>query len=317
MKIFFKDFVNKIKYNYYIYRFYYLLFYLFPYYLLGEKRYSLLQIKLKWKKSHIKYKLNIDNPITLNEKIQWLKLNDKKPFYSFCVDKLTARKYWVDKVGGIDCLVPLIFQTDNWRDINYDILPSEPFIIKCSSGSNSYVIVRNKQNLNIKLLRNECRRWLSVNYYLLSQEWQYKYNHPTILIEKLLLDNKGKIPNDYKFHCMNGKVVFIYCAVDREGKNYRCIYSPNWKMMNFVWESSNSPSNLIIDEITKPVNLNKMIRISEKIAKDFKYVRVDFYEILGKLYYGEITLHHGSGYDAFNPEEWDYKFGKILNLRDN
>lgn len=306
--------LKRINKNYYIYRFYYLLRYAIPYSLLGEERYNIREMSKKWKKSDISYKLNIEDPKTLNEKIQWLKLNEKKDFHTVCADKLTSRKYWVEKTGIEDYLVPLLYQTYDWKDITADILPDEPFVIKCSSGSDCYKIVHDKKNVDIRSLRNDCRRWLSMDYYLISQEWQYKNAKPAIIIEKLLLDENGKIPNDYKFHCMNGELVFVYCAVDREGANYRSVYSPNWEMMDIEWVSSNSHKGAIGAKIPKPHNYDEMVRIALTIAKDFKYVRVDFYEVENRLYYGEITLHHGSGYDVFVPEEWDAKLGERLDL---
>lgn len=307
--------LKRINKNYYIYHLFYYLRYKLPYNLLGEEKYNKNEINKKWRKSDIGYPLDINNPHTLNEKIQWLKLNERKDFHTICADKLTARQYWVDKVGISDYLVPLLYQTYDWKDITTDILPDEPFVIKCSSGSDCYRIIHDKNEVNIKSLRNDCRRWLSINYYLVSQEWQYKNNKPAIIIEKLLLDKNGRIPNDYKFHYMNGKLAFIYCAVDREGANYRSVYSPDWEIMDVEWVSSNSHKGAIGAAITKPYNFDEMLRIASLVAKDFKYVRVDFYEVDKKLYYGEITLHHGSGFDVFVPEEWDTKFGEMLELK--
>lgn len=309
-----KQLIKKAFKNYYLYKAFYLIRYYIPYIVLGEDRYAMSETIRKWKKYKFIKPLNLDHPQTLNEKIQWLKLNVKENFHTICADKLTSRKYWVDKIHNESYLVPLLFYTYDWKDIRIDVLPDEPFVIKSSSGSDSYHIIRNKKSVNIKQLRNDCRRWLCSNYYLISQEWQYKNVKPAIIIEKLLLDKNGRIPNDYKFHYMNGELAFVYCAVDREGTNYRSIYSPDWKMMDVEWVSSNSHAGAVGAPTERPYNYEEMIRISSIIAKDFKYVRVDFYEVDKKLYYGEITLHHGSGYDHFIPEKWDEILGSKLQL---
>ena len=223
-----QNFLKKLNKNYYIYHCYYLLRYKIPYDLFGDEQYSKREMYRKWKKAGLGYELNIENPRTLNEKIQWLKLNERKDFHTICADKLSSRDYWVEKAGKPEYLVPLLYKAYNWEDITLDVLPDKPFVIKCSSGSDCYKIVHDKKNVDIKSLRNDCRRWLSMNYYLISQEWQYKNAKPAIMIEELLMDSNGKIPNDYKFHYMNGELAFVYCAVDREGANYRSVYSPKW-----------------------------------------------------------------------------------------
>ena len=169
--------------------------------------------------------------------------------------------------------------------------------------------------LDIEKVRFMCRCWLGTNFYLQTQEWQYKDTERTIVIEKLLTGSNGHIPNDYKLHFINGELAFIYCSVDREGSNKRNIYDANWKPLNFFWvEGCKDVSNLRGEEITPPESLPKMIEIGKNIAEMFDYVRVDFYDIEGKLYFGEVTFHHGSGHDVFTPVEYDEYFGKQLIL---
>lgn len=262
---------------------------------------------------------DLNHPKTLNEKIQWLKLYDHKPFYVECCDKFLMRNYILDKVGKEchDNLIPLIYETKCWKDITLDKLPNEPFIIKPTHTSGDYQIVRNKHEIDIKLLKGKCRYWLNRNYYKFSREWQYKNSPRRIIVEKLLLTSEGYIPNDYKFHYINGKLQFIYCSIARETKNYRKIYSPDWEPLPFLWVPKDKLGTQSDgDDIPAPTSLNQMKNFADIIAKDFDYVRVDFYDVDGKPYFGEITLHHGSGYDVFSPEEYDIFYGNKLVISD-
>jgi len=296
--------------NIYLYKIYYFLRYTLPYYVLGKK-WDELETKRKYKKVFGKT-LNLNKPETLNEKIQWLKLYDHDSFYTVCADKYAAREYWSQ--FGEDGLIPLLFQTYDWKEVNFQNLPDLPCIIKCNTGCGCYEVVRDKRFVDYERLQMKCRKWMTGNYYYKSQEWQYKNIKPCIIIEKLLLDSKGNIPNDYKLHFMNGKLQFIYCSIDREGENYRSIYSPDWKQLDLEWVETKKHTGIMGKHIECPATFHKMIEIGEKIAQRFKYVRVDFYDLEGQLYYGEITLHHGSGYDTFEPESYDLYYGNVLKI---
>ena len=290
------------------------LYYFFRFYIprcILREQWDEYEIKRKFK-AVFGYEIDLDNPKTLNEKIQWLKLNDRKTFYSTCADKLAVRKYW--KQFGEDSLIPLLFKTTNWREITYDNLPTVPCIVKSNTGCGYYEIIRDRNKVNIRELQKKCRKWMIGNYYYSSQEWQYKSIKPCIIIEKLLLNRDGHIPNDFKLHFINGELQFIYCSIDREGENYRSIYSPEWKRLNIEWVSKDSHRGLVGKDIDCPKTFHQMVKIGEIIAKNFKYVRVDFYDVDGKLYYGEITLHHGSGLDTFEPKSYDLFFGNKLKL---
>ncbi len=304
-----KNIVKKIIFdNALLYRLYRQVRYNFPVYIMGDE----YIIKKKYKRVFGR-NLNLENPQTLTEKIQWLKLNVREDFHTICADKYAARQIW--RKYGEDGLIPLLFMTYNWQDIKEDNIPDVPCIVKCNSGSGEYQIIREKNNVDYERLRKNCRRWLEENYYYLSQEWQYKNIKPCIIIEKLLQDKNGKIPNDYKLHCINGKVEFVYCSVDREGENYRSIYTPEWERMNMEWVAPRDHKGYFGADIEKPKTFSRMVEIAEDIAKNFAYVRVDFYDVDGKLYYGEITLHHGSGFDTFEPEKYDLQYGEKLNLK--
>ncbi len=293
--------------NFWLYRLFRQMRYNLPVYIMGDEYIT----KEKYKKVFGK-ELDLDNPQTLTEKIQWLKLNVHEDFHTVCADKYAARQIW--KKYGDDGLIPLLFMTYDWTDIKKENIPNEPCIVKCNSGSGEYQIIRNKDDVDYEKLRSDCRRWLAENYYYTSQEWQYKNIKPCIIVEKLLQDKNGKIPNDYKLHCINGKVEFVYCSVDREGENYRSIYTPAWERMNMEWVAPRDHKGYFGADIEKPKTFSRMLEIAEDIAKKFAYVRVDFYDVDGKLYYGEITLHHGSGFDTFEPNEYDSVYGEKLDL---
>ena len=259
--------------------------------------------------------LDINHPQRLTEKIQWLKLYDRKSFYVICADKYAARSYLSEKFGN-SYLIPLLFETTNVDDIREDNIPNCHCILKPNHDSGHYVIIRDKKDVDFKELRNKCRDWLSHNYYTVSREWQYKNINPRrIIVEKLLETKEGKLPNDYKLHYFNGKLQFVYVSFDREGINDRCIYDKEWNRLPFVWVPQETyRETMNTADVPRPESFDKMVELGNSIAVDFKYVRVDFYDVDGKLYFGEITLYHGSGYDKFYPDHYDLEYGKRLNL---
>lgn len=258
--------------------------------------------------------LNLNSPKTLNEKILWLKLFDRKDFYTICADKYRCREYLKSKFGE-QYLIPLLYETTNWRNITLDVIPDIPCIIKDNHGSGDYHIIREKRDVDIKKIQRDCRVWLATDYYKVSQEWQYKNIERRIIIEKLLLTKEGRIPNDYKLHYINGSLEFVYCSVGRETINKRNIYDSDWQPLYFSWVAPGTDvSNIRADEIPAPPTYELMRKLGHEIAKDFPYVRVDFYDVDGKLYFGEITLYHGSGFDVMIPEKYDLEYGAKLKL---
>lgn len=260
------------------------------------------------------YPLDLENPKTLNEKLQWLKLYDIRPIYTTLADKYGVRSF-IQEQYGEELLIPLLYETTNYKDIVPGNMPNEPFILKATHDSGSYVIVRDKSKIDWEKVQVDCKWWLSKNYYWIDREYQYKDIKPRIIVEKLLMTKNGKIPNDYKLHCINGNVEFIYVAVDREGANKRNIYDKTWQPLPFTLAHKfKDTSKLRGVEIEAPTTLQQMITLSEKVAQLFAYVRVDFYDVDGVLYFGEITQCHGGGFDQFRPIEWDYKYGQMLEV---
>lgn len=262
------------------------------------------------------YKLNLDAPKSLNEKIQWLKLYDRTPLHTLCADKLLVRDFIKNEIGE-EYLVPLILHTNSPEEISAEVLPDFPVIIKTNHDSGNYFIIRDKELQDFKIIKKRLKKALKKNYYYASKEWQYKNIKPCIVVEKLLMRDNGSIPYDYKIHCFNGNVELISVDLDRGGdKHCRNWYGKDWIKMPFKWSSEikgrmTDPSS---EDVKRPSKLDEMVHYSEILSKHFCYVRVDWYEVDGKLYFGELTFHHDSGFRPFSPLDWDLKLGNKLKL---
>lgn len=273
-------------------------------------------VKLMFRR-HMGYPLNLENPITLNEKINWLKINERTPLHTQCTDKFKVRDYISEKIGS-NYLVPIHFQTFNPKEIIPENLPDTPCIIKTNHDSGGGVFVKDKSRLNWIKIQKNLRRRLRVNYYLRSKEWQYKNIQPRIIVEKLLQNKKDKIPFDYKVHCFNGNVRMISVDMGRGTDNHhRNWYSIDWKREPYKWSSpkgSGKYTDPSDTDVEKPETLEEMIKLSQILATPFTYVRVDWYDVDSKLFFGELTFHHDSGIQPILPEIWDKKLGGQLIL---
>lgn len=287
-------------------------FFSFRIYLSDEKA-----IKVQFYKTH-GYKLNLSNPKTLNEKIQWLKLHDRAPIQTICADKYLVREIYKEKCG-FDGLIDLVFETTKWKDIKEENMPDFPVIIKPNHGSGWYHIVTNKNEVDWHRIRTDCRYWLSMNAYNIQREWPYKHIKRRIIVEKLLLDKNGRIPTNFRLHCFHGEVKLIALTIYDDNstigyKNQK--YSRDWQLLNIDWAAKDVDLNEIRDSVPKPKPrvLNEMINRAEILSKGFKYIRVDFYEVDDKIYQGEMTFYDGGGYEIITPYDWDIKLGELLKL---
>jgi len=274
-----------------------------------------MQLQIAYFKKHRRFP-NIRKPKTLNEKILWSMLYGYKPFHTMLADKYLVRKYIKEHLGE-RYLIPLIKVYDSENDFDINELP-DSFIIKCNNGSGNNQIVRDKYKLDIDKTRSNIRRWLNTNPYYTCKQKQYKDIVPKIIIEKLLLDSNGRVPNDYKFHCINGKVEFIQVDEGRYDDHRRSYFYRNWEICPFTWcplDESKSPLKKI-KYISMPHKLEEMIYISEKLAANIKlgYVRIDLYSHDGSIRFGEITLHHGGGMEIFVPNIYDIYYGNMCNI---
>ena len=253
------------------------------------------------------YNLNLENPKTLNEKVQWLQLNDRTPLHTLCTDKYAVREYVKEKIGE-QYLIPLVYHTNNPADIIPENLPDFPCIIKTNHGCGGHVIVKNKSKIDWKSVQKNLAKSLKSNYYYILREWQYKNIEPCIVVEKLLLDKNFNIPYDYKFHCCNGRVVCISADMDRDIDYKRNLYDTDWNFIDCRMRLDNG------DVVERPEKLNKMMSFAEILAKDFRYVRVDLYNVGSEVYIGELTFSPAAGFQIFIPLEWDRIFGDELML---
>lgn len=249
-------------------------------------------------------KLDLNSPITYNEKIQWLKLFDRKPEYITYVDKYAVREY-IKKTIGEQYLIPLIGLYESVQEIKWDALPNK-FVMKCTHGSGSNIICSDKEELNIDDSVKKLNKWMKKSWYWFGREWPYKNVKPRIICEQYLANNI----TDYKFMCFNGepKLIQVHCNRNKENHSID-FYDITWKKTEIRRIKSTN------DElIAPPQNLNKMIEIAKLLSVNEIHVRVDLYEVSGKIYFGEKTFYSASGYSSFAKEEYDKLLGSWIRL---
>ena len=251
---------------------------------------------------------NLENPTTYNEKLQWLKLNDKNPEYMKMVDKYEVKEY-VSKIIGDDYIIPTLGVWDKFDDIDFDKLPNQ-FVLKCTHDSEGLVIVKDKNELDIESAREKINIALKYNFYYIGREWPYKNIKPRIIAEEYMEDSVYGELRDYKFFCFNGEPKAMFIASERSQGNVKFDYFDlSFNNLNIIQHYPNSEKS-----IEKPVQFEKMIELSKILSKDMPHVRVDFYEVNGKLYFGELTFYHFSGFMPSQPSKWDKIFGDWIEL---
>lgn len=272
---------------------------------LPDKLYVSLKYRCKLHKS-----INWNKLSSFNEKLQWLKLYGRKPEYTIYVDKYAVRDY-IAKTIGEEYLIPLLGVWDTPEEINFDQLPNQ-FVLKCNHDSGGLCICKDKSTFDIQSAKKKLGKSLVTDYYLASREWPYKNVSRKIIAEKYMEDSKTKELRDYKFFCFNGVVKALFVATDRQNKSTDTkfdFFDAEYNHLNFT---HGHPNALQIPE--KPKNFELMKQLAAKLATNIPHVRVDFYEINGKVYFGEMTFFHHSGFVPFRPEIWDKKFGSWLEL---
>ena len=255
-------------------------------------------------------KLNLKNPQTFNEKLQWLKLYNRKPEYIIMADKYAARDYIANTIG-VEYLIPLLGVWDKFEDINFNSLPDK-FVLKPTHTSGNIFICKDKSKINFHLLKKEVKTWLNKDYYWLHREWPYKGIPHKIIAEKYMNDDSTNELRDYKFFCFNGEPKILFVATERQVKGEEVkfdFFDMSYKHLDI---KNGHPNATIIPE--KPINFEKMKELAKILSKDNPHVRVDFYEVNEKIYFGELTFYHFSGIVPFQPEEWDYKLGEWIKI---
>lgn len=245
-------------------------------------------------KCHMKRELNLDNPQTFNEKLQWLKLYDRKPEYTTMVDKYAVKKY-VANVIGEEYIIPTLGVWNHFDEIDFDKLPNQ-FVLKCTHDSGGIVICTDKSNLDLKAAKKKIEKCLRRNYYWSSREWPYKNVKPRIIAEKYMSDEGKEELSDYKVLCFNGEPKIVEVHKGRfNGQHTQDCYDEFWNKTDI--EQYDLPKT---DEIMpKPAFLEEMLHLSKLLSKDLIHVRVDWYFTNNRLYFGELTFFDGSGYNLF------------------
>ena len=278
----------------------YKLAYLFP-----DKLYLKLSFRLR-----VGYPLNLDAPKTFNEKIQWLKLNYRKPEFIRMVDKYNAKKYVANLIGE-EHIIPTIGVYNNVDEIDWNALPDQ-FVLKCTHDSGGVVICSDKSKLNIATAKKKLKKGLHKGFYYQGREWPYKNVPRKIIAEKYMVDESGVELKDYKFFCFNGVPQFLFVATDRLKENEEVKFDFYDLEFNHIDVKNGHPNSS--RRLSKPAGFDKMVEIASVLSKDLPHLRVDLYDINGHIYFGELTFYHFSGFTPFVPLEWDYKFGEMISL---
>ncbi|XJS11010.1 ATP-grasp fold amidoligase family protein [Aerococcaceae bacterium WGS1372] len=260
-------------------------------------------------------KLNLTNPTTFNEKLWWLKINNRDPLLTTCSDKVEVRDYLIKK-GFEDILIPQVGVYSNPKDLEFDKFPDEVFI-KTSHGSGRNLIWRRNSEFDYNKFNKEFESFLKQNYYLQSREWNYKNIEPKIVVEEIIKDDSELGLVDYRFLCFDGKVKLILVDTETAASDgthspgaKRNVYNQDFELMDIKVSREHFNHELI----SKPKNFEKMIEISESLSDAFEFCRVDLYNIKGKIYFGEITFYTGGATQIIEPEKWEQKLGSWINL---
>lgn len=256
--------------------------------------------------------INWNNPRTFNEKIQWLKLYDRKPIYTTMVDKYEAKKYVAELIGEKH-IIPTLGVWSRFEDIEFDMLPNK-FVLKCTHDSGGIVICKDKSKLDISKARNIINKSLRTNFYYVGREWPYKNVKPRIIAEKYMVDDSLTELRDYKFFCFNGVCKCLKVDFDRFVGHRANYYDTSGNLLT-LGEAACPPDptkNIIL-----PAEINEMILLAEKLSKGITFLRVDFYYARCRIYFGELTFYPASGLGKFVDEKWDNKLGEWLILPHN
>lgn len=253
---------------------------------------------------------NLKNPRRFTEKLQWYKLNYRTPLMTQCADKYKIRFYLKDK--GYEELSPELYQVcDTFEEIDFDKLP-EAFAIKCNNSSGTNIFIKDKSNMNLDEIAAEVRSWKKVKTISAGREWAYENIEQKIVVEELLVAQDGTQKdslNDYKFLCFNGEPKLLWVDMDRTTEHKRAFLDMDWNMLDVTSNRTKT------DEfIPKPYGFERMIEVAKDVARDFPFVRVDFYSVNEKIYIGELTFYPWSGCVEFTPDAFDFELGSYFEL---
>ena len=266
-------------------------------------------IKMEYR-CNMRRKLDLDNPRTYNEKLQWLKLYDRKPQYVKMVDKYEVKEYVANLIGE-EYIIPTLGVWEKFEDIDFNALPNQ-FVLKCTHDSGGIVICTDKEKFNIDQARKKINKFLKRKFFYEHREWAYKDVKPRIIAEKFMEDKSTNELRDYKFFTFGGKPKLLFIASDRQNKNEETKFDFFDMDYNHLDIKNGHPNANTIP--SKPQNFEEMKILAEKLSQNTPQLRVDFYEVDGKVYFGELTFFHWGGIVPFEPEEWDRTLGDWIVL---
>lgn len=270
---------------------------------------SLLPDKIYLKKLYKKRlgkELNLKKPEGFTEKLNWLKLYNRRPEYTIMADKYAVRKFISDKIGE-EYLIPLIGYWNSPDEIDFSLLPDK-FVLKCNHD-NGVIICKDKSTLDVDKTKKELSLHLSRDYYKKRREWVYKNIPRKIVCEAYIKDDTCNDLIDYKFYCFDGKVKLVLVATERATSVKFNYFDKDFKPVSFTQGYQKSER-----KIYKPKNYETMVLLAEKLSMGIPHVRVDFYNIEGKIYFGEMTFFDGAGFEMFEPPQWEKKIGDWITL---
>lgn len=253
-------------------------------------------------------RLDLQKPKTYNEKLQWQKLNNIHLEYSTLVDKYMVKEYVGEKIG-MDHIIPTLGVWEEFDEIEFSKLPNQ-FVIKTTHDSGGVVIIKEKTPEALSCARKIINKSLKRNYYYEHREYPYKNVKPRIIVEKYMVDESGTELKDYKIFCFDGEPKAIQVDYDRFVEHKRNMYDTEWNRLPFTLKFPTDWSR----EFDKPKNLDKMLEIASILSYGYPHLRVDLYNINGRIYFGELTFFHGSGFEKFTPEDWNMKFGNWIKI---
>lgn len=267
---------------------------------LPDRLYLKMLFKLK-----VGHNLNLKNPKTFNEKMSWIKLYDRKPLYSRLADKYAVKQYVAERIGG-EYVVDNYLVAESWDEIDFDKLPDQ-FVLKCTHDSGGAFVCRAKRLFDFERVRQEVTANLQRNYFYPGREWPYKDIKPRIIADRYLDDHTGNELRDYKFWCFNGKPTYMYCTI--KGVN---IFE-NFYDMQFqpVMIDHGFPRHQ--PEFECPKNFELMKVLATKLSENIPFVRVDFFDVDEKVYFGEFTFYDWGGLRPFGGD-WDQRLGELIVL---
>lgn len=273
------------------------------------------ELNLKfWYKYNFGKKLDLKNPNTFNEKLQWLKLYNRKDEYVQMVDKYEVKKY-VAGIIGPQYIIPTLGVWNSFDEIEFEALPDQ-FVLKCTHDSGGLIICKEKEKVDWKSAKKKIQRCLKRNYYWVGREWPYKNVQPRIIAEAYMQDVKTRDLKDYKFFCFNGKPKYCQVIGDRSKNESMDFFDMNWSLQPFTKKTFAGVEFPHDSSLRKPICFDEMVHIVGKLAVGIPMSRIDLYEINNKVYFGEITFFPNSGlFNQFSPVEWDVKLGRMISLR--